>query len=168
MTRGAQVGSPADLVYLIRHGKAEDQHPLGDGARALTAEGRREFRELAEILGDKPGLGLHTIATSPLVRAVQTAEILALACGVDEVPARPELHADHATGQSVAALARQLGPGSALVGHNPSLAEALQLMLGLPDTPSFRKGAVAALLPSGPKWSLAWVVSPGKKKKAEL
>ena len=37
----------ADLVYLVRHGKAEDQHPLGDEARALTAEGRREFRELA-------------------------------------------------------------------------------------------------------------------------
>jgi phosphohistidine phosphatase len=159
---------PADLVYLVRHGKAEDHHPLGDGARALTAEGRREFRELAEELGGKPGLGLHTIATSPLVRAVQTAEILARACRVDDVPSRAELHADQATGQTVAALARQLGAGSALVGHNPSLAEALQLLLGLPETPSFRKGAVAALLPTGQKWTLLWVVSPGKKMKSEL
>ena len=159
---------PADLVYLVRHGKAEDQHPLGDGARALTSEGRREFRELAEELAAKPGLGLHTIATSPLVRAVQTAEILAEACGVEEVPSHAELEAERATGQTVAALARQLGPGTALVGHNPSLAEALQVLLGLPDTPSFRKGAVAALLPGTPKWSLVWVVSPGKKKKDEL
>jgi hypothetical protein len=27
---------------------------------------------------------------------------------------------------------------------------------------------VAALLPGTPKWTLVWVVSPGKKKKSEL
>jgi phosphohistidine phosphatase len=159
---------PAELVYLVRHGKAEDHHPLGDGARALTSEGRREFRELADALAAKPGLGLHTIATSPLVRAVQTAEILAEACGVEEVPSHAALEAERASGQTVAALARQLGPGTALVGHNPSLAEALQVLLGLEETPSFRKGAVAALLPGTPKWTLVWVASPGKKKKSEL
>jgi phosphohistidine phosphatase len=158
------------MIYLVRHGKAEDRHPRGDGARALTAEGRDEFRELAAQLGggkDELRVAPRAIATSPLVRAVQTAEILAAACGVREVVVRAELDAEQATGQSVAALARELGAGWALVGHNPSLAAGLQLLLGLTEEPSFRKGAVAALRPGG-KWSLGWVVSPGKKPRREL
>ena len=67
------------LIYLVRHGKAEDNHPLGDEARGLTAEGRREFRELMQEIAGK--LDLRGIATSPLVRAVQTAELMAEATG---------------------------------------------------------------------------------------
>ena len=125
----------AARLYIVRHGAAEDHHALGDGARALTAEGRDEFRELAGELGAKLA-GLRTIATSPLVRAVQTAEILATACEISEVVVRAELAAERASGQSVALLARELGPGWALVGHNPSLADALALLLGLKESPA--------------------------------
>jgi phosphohistidine phosphatase len=154
------------VIYLVRHGRAEDTHPLGDEARALTADGRREFRELAAELGGK--LGLVGIATSPLVRATQTAEILAAAAHVDRVESRGEL----AAGEGAAALvrlARRLGDGWALVGHNPSMAEALAEILGLPEAPSFRKGAIAALqAAAGGKWQLDWVVSPGRKKERTL
>jgi phosphohistidine phosphatase len=153
------------VIYLVRHGRAEDAHPLGDEARALTAEGRRDFRALAGELGDK--LGLEGIATSPLVRATQTAEILAGAATVDRVESRGELASGG--GSAVAGLARQLGDGWALVGHNPSLALALAELLGLPEAPSFRKGAIAALeVRAAGKWQLAWVVSPGRKKERSL
>jgi phosphohistidine phosphatase len=133
----------------------------------LTEAGRREFRELAQLLG--PSLRLRGIVTSPLVRAVQTAEILADAAEVSEVAVRAALHAERGTGQSVAELARELGVGWAMVGHNPSLAEGLAVILGLSEEPRFRKGAIAALrLGGGGKWTLDWVVSPGKKQRREF
>ncbi|MGA8594721.1 MAG: histidine phosphatase family protein [Bryobacteraceae bacterium] len=63
------------LVYLLRHGIAEDAR-LGktDAERELTAEGRRKLRETLRAAAQaqaKPSLML----TSPLVRALQTAEI---------------------------------------------------------------------------------------------
>jgi phosphohistidine phosphatase len=149
-------------VLLVRHGKAEDTHPLGDGARALTEEGREDFRSHARKLADE--LSLEGILTSPLVRAVQTAEILADACGVDQVQVRGELDFQRASPAVLEALCRSVGPRWALVGHNPSLAETLAHLLGLADPPRFRKGAVAALRPAATlPWELAWMAAPGRK-----
>jgi phosphohistidine phosphatase len=150
------------LIYLIRHGRAEDTHPLGDEARGLTADGRRGFRDLMGEIGKK--LRLVGIATSPLVRAVQTAEIVAEACGIDEVLVRGALGSEQASGDAVIGLARALGPGWALVGHNPSMGEALAQALGLAsEAARFRKGAIAALEPADDDpWKLRWVVSPGR------
>jgi phosphohistidine phosphatase len=161
-------GKRGDQVLLVRHGKAEDNHPLGDDARALTDEGREEFREHARKLAGH--VALQGIVTSPLVRAVQTAEILAEACGVGEVQVRGELSADVASARSIEAICRELGQGWALVGHNPSMAEALAHLLGYGrGAPQFRKGAVVALrMAEALPWELAWVASPGKKMKQSL
>jgi phosphohistidine phosphatase len=154
-------------IFLVRHGKAEDGHPLGDGARALTAEGREEFRSLVEKVAGQ--LGLTGILTSPLVRAVQTAEILAEVCGVTDVQVKGELEADRASARSIEALCRAVGPGWALVGHNPSMAEALGHLAGQPDVPQFRKGGIVALEPGARlPWKVAWSVSPGRKMKQGL
>ena len=154
------------MIYLVRHGKAEDGHPLGDEARALTAEGRVELRELAAELAAEM-TDLQGIATSPLVRAVQTAEILAQAWGLDRVESRGEL-ATASEAEALVRLCKQLGDGWALVGHNPTMAEAAAALLRLPETPRFRKGAVAALERSGSGFSLAWACSPGRKKSRSL
>lgn len=155
----------ADCIFLVRHGAAEADHPLGDEARGLTPDGRTAFRELAEEMG--PELQLRGIASSPLVRAVQTAEILAEACKVDTVRIDAALIAEQATPASITALAEKLGPGWALVGHNPSLADTFAHWTGQPaGTLSFRKGAIAAFRPdaSKPPWTPLFVISPGRKK----
>ena len=167
LLKGRALAKPArgdGLIYLIRHGRAEDTHPQGDEARGLTGDGRRAFRALAAEVVRK--LGLRGIATSPLVRAVQTAELLAAAAGIEEVQVRGTLAYEQASGAGVLALARALGPGWALVGHNPSMGEALARALGLAtEAARFRKGAIAALQP-GPEedkpWRLEWVISPGR------
>ena len=67
-------------IYLVRHGIAVDPAEMGsldDEARPLTGKGRKRFRRLARAFRDL-GEPLDFIFTSPLVRAVQTAEIL---CG---------------------------------------------------------------------------------------
>jgi phosphohistidine phosphatase len=154
-------------VLLVRHGKAQDDHPLGDDARALTDEGREEFREHARKVAGH--VVLEGLLTSPAVRAVQTAEILAEACGVGEVKVRGELSIDRASARTIEALCREVGPGWALVGHNPSMAEALAHLLGHGSVPQFRKGAVVALKPAATlPWELAWVASPGRKMKQSV
>ncbi len=37
-------------LYLVRHGRAEPSHPLGDFARRLTPVGRADFGARAEAL----------------------------------------------------------------------------------------------------------------------
>jgi phosphohistidine phosphatase len=154
-------------VLLVRHGKAEDFGPLGDRARALTAEGRREFRDHAKRLPAK--IRVSGVITSPLVRAVQTAEILALAMGLDDVRVAKELSTD-ADADSLIGLAREVGTGWALVGHNPTIAEALALLVGRGEPPRFRKGAAVALMPAAGRspWRLLWSAAPGGKFAAEL
>ena len=70
-------------LLVIRHGIAEDRETFAatgadDRQRPLTDKGRRRLREAV------PGLhaavpGVELVASSPLVRAVQTAKIVARA-----------------------------------------------------------------------------------------
>ena len=161
-------GKRGDQIFLVRHGKAEDGHPLGDEARALTEEGREEFREHARKLAGH--MTVEGIVTSPAVRAVQTAEILAEACGVARLEVRSEISVDRGSARSIEVVCREMGPGWALVGHNPSMAEALaHLISHSHGAPQFRKGAVVALVPGESlPWQLKWVASPGKKMKQSL
>jgi len=64
---------------LVRHGTAEAA-ARRDRERALTLEGRRESRELGERLS-REGFAPELVITSPFVRAVQTAELVAAALG---------------------------------------------------------------------------------------
>jgi phosphohistidine phosphatase len=140
---------------------------MGDAARALTDEGREEMREHARKVATH--VRLEGVLTSPAVRAVQTAEILAEACGVEVVKVRAELSIDRASTRSIEALCREVGPGWALVGHNPSMAEALAHLLGRDSAPPFKKGAVVALKPGASlPWELVWVAAPGRKMKSSV
>lgn len=147
-------------LMLVRHAVAEDEHPLGDEARGLTSEGRATFRQHARKLARlTPMTG---ILTSPLVRAVQTAEILAEAFGLSQVEIHRALLPHSRAHKRIVELASEVGPGWALVGHNPSLSLAGALALGeeLPD--KLRKGAVLALMPSGKRFTFGWLAAPGR------
>jgi phosphohistidine phosphatase len=67
-------------VILVRHGEASDPGAIADGSRFLTARGRETTRAVGEKLRAL-ALVPTQIYTSPLVRAVQTAELLALELG---------------------------------------------------------------------------------------
>ncbi|MBV6623782.1 MAG: phosphohistidine phosphatase SixA [Rivularia sp. (in: Bacteria)] len=63
-------------LYLIRHGIAQEAtSEIRDEDRRLTEQGRKKTQKVARRLKDL-GLSFDLIATSPLVRAQQTAEIL--------------------------------------------------------------------------------------------
>ena len=64
-------------LHIIRHAEAIDRSAgILDDYRYLTCRGRTRFRRVAETL-KKCGIDPDIIVTSPLVRAVQTADVLA-------------------------------------------------------------------------------------------
>jgi phosphohistidine phosphatase len=117
-------------LYLIRHATASDIANT-DADRELTDEGRQEARIAGAALA-KLGAKPSHILTSPLVRARQTAELVAKelnhASAVEELD---ELQNSHSTSSLLRALhaystAREL----VLVGHMPGLAEHLAALIG--------------------------------------
>lgn len=134
-------------VYLVRHAESVDRIPeMPDSARHLTARGRVSFREMARLFREA---GAHParIVTSPFVRAVQTAEILAETLHYDgEVAVAPQLSPGFDMEGMMAVLDGFPGePEIVFVGHEPDLGKVLTRLLSLPKGYAMRKGSIAAL-----------------------
>jgi len=144
-------------IYLVRHAKAERDHPKGDAARRLSADGRQRFEKLLAVL--LPRLAVTEVHTSPYARCKETAKLLGAATGAPLV-VEEALASGRSTGSELLRLARAVGDGAALVGHNPETAEAVALAAG--HAVEVKPGTVAAvdLLPSGAR--LAWLEKPPK------
>ena len=140
-------------VFLVRHAEAQGEGL--DADRRLTVAGKTAFSELLGMLG--PTLAVKRVLSSPFRRARETADIIAHATGA---PAEPsdDLASGHAGGRELLALARRSGAGTALVGHNPEVAEALAIAAGKPV--AVPPGTVAALDLSGAGPRLLWLRSP--------
>lgn len=152
------------LLYIQRHGIAEDSSPLGDSERELTDEGRLKLQLLlsaAKRAGVKPDL----ILCSPYVRAEQTAELAAQAFGVSEEPEAEGFLLPFsdvlATWEEIRAL-REFS-SVLLVGHNPHLSELVSALLNSPGAVAMKKGAMACLEinPASPRpsGSLVWLLT---------
>jgi phosphohistidine phosphatase len=121
-------------VLIIRHAIAEPKTEEGgsqpdDRLRELTAKGRRRMKRGARGLkAIQPEITL--LASSPLIRAVQTAEIVARAYGDIEVTIVPEL-SPGSSPESVTQWLRKVESAGtvALVGHEPGLTELLVHLL---------------------------------------
>ena len=136
-------------ILLIRHGQAVDDAPgLDDGGRWLTAKGRKITRKVARWLAKSDKRRPTVIWSSPLVRSVQTAEIIA--AGVDyrgEVRAIPELSPGRDPGDLMRRFASEPVLGVlAVVGHEPSLSLIAGALLGDVGLTGFRKSGVLGLV----------------------
>jgi phosphohistidine phosphatase len=141
--------------YLVRHAKAEEKGEGGDASRKLTAEGRERFDAHARRTAAR--LALSRIATSPLARARETADLLSKATGA---PAADEdaLSSGASSGRELLELGRRLGAGAALVGHNPEIGEAVALAAG--KGLDVKTGAIAAIDAEDGRYRLAWLEVP--------
>jgi phosphohistidine phosphatase len=135
--------------YLVRHAKAEPGSAGGDASRHLTGKGREAFQRLARELCRE--IRVTRILTSPFTRAVETAALLSAACGAP-VEQDPRLASGTSGGRELLRLAAALGGGTALVGHNPEIAEAIRLAGG--GDVHVPPGTVAAIDREG---RLAWL-----------
>lgn len=158
-------------VLLVRHGEAVDDAPgLGDAGRWLTPAGRETTRRVARLLAKDRAQRPAEIWTSPLVRAVQTAEILAerVKRGV-EVTVRRELTPGEDEEAVLAILARYEGKGPiALVGHEPQLsAIAVSLLPGV-EWPGLKKSGVLGVAWNGAGAGVMRFLLQPKKKKLKV
>jgi phosphohistidine phosphatase len=150
-------------VYLIRHAHAEDG--ADDAARPLSAKGRRQIRRMAAWLRRGDLMPVREFWHSPLVRARDTAALLAARLGGRPRLVRVAGLEPEADPKLIARRLRKVGRPVAVVGHEPHLSALAALLLaGRTGTPvlEMRKCAVAALERRGARWSLRWLVSPGE------
>ena len=139
------------LIYLVRHawaGHFGDPAWPDDFQRPLTKKGESRFLEVARALADL-GVCPQVIATSPLVRCRQTAEILCRALGGSPpVVSREELEPPSDLEGLIGWVQREAGDLEqvAWVGHAPDVGRLAAGLIG--DGSSrirFSKGAVAAV-----------------------
>jgi len=145
-------------VFLIRHAEAIDETlDLRDPMRHLTALGRKQAASLGDRLRWHDCTPTH-IWTSPLVRAVQTAELvatgLASPVAIEVIPAL----APGESARNVLAAVRNLATDAAvvLVGHEPGISGVGALLLGLPDLAPLGKAEAVRISDGELRWRFAW------------
>lgn len=157
------------LIYLVRHGIADDRSLTGrDEDRVLSQEGADKMRRATAGLASLK-VELDAIASSPLRRAQQTAEIVraALAPGL-EFRLDPQLRPESDVELTLKQL--QAAPGTRalmLVGHEPSISALAALLLtGSPHGARlpFKPGSVVAIelanFPPAGLGTLRWFMTP--------
>jgi phosphohistidine phosphatase len=154
-------------LYLIRHAIAEERGEAwsDDTKRPLSSVGIARMRKSA--VGLARLCEIDVVLTSPLVRAKQTAEIVANAF----TPRLPMVIAESlAPGGTYRAVLEDLEKQSrrssiALVGHEPGIGELAARLIGSRHPLQFKKGAVCRVdvetLPPAGSGALAWFVTPG-------
>jgi phosphohistidine phosphatase len=110
-------------VYVVRHAKAEQGEP--DELRPLAEKGREQVRKLRAELRD---VRFDVVLSSPLRRARETAELLALA----PVEVDDRL-APGATGDDVRAAVDGRGETVMTVGHQPDCGRIVAELTGGPE-----------------------------------
>jgi len=150
-------------VTLIRHGEAGDDAPR-DELRSLTLRGRASVARVARALRRRGG-DFTTIASSPLVRALQTAEIVAAGVAYGgRVVVTETLAPEGPVSRTLAWLATLEGEDSvALVAHEPILSSLAGALLGVARFPALRKAEVLRLRMGdglGHAGELRWRIDP--------
>ncbi|MCX7722201.1 MAG: phosphohistidine phosphatase SixA [Verrucomicrobiae bacterium] len=158
-------------IYILRHGEAAEPGTHGaktDFDRPLTAEGKAAVRRVARGLrrfGVKPEL----ILSSPLVRARETAEIVARELGL---PGAVQLAEELCPDGSLRALVRRLRALEPqrnvvmLVGHEPYLSTLVSVLVTGRAGAGFtiKKGGVCKLVAESLKCGrcakLEWLIYP--------
>jgi len=156
-------------LFIIRHAWAAERDDAAypdDSLRPLTDEGRKRFTQMVEALVPRR-LTPQLIVTSPMLRCVQTAEILAAALGEKtKVVQRRELlpggdpkYLLAWTEEHAAGLDRV-----AWVGHAPDVGYLTAALIGLENGwVDLKKGAIVAIgFPESPDFGrgeLQWLVT---------
>jgi phosphohistidine phosphatase len=153
-------------LWLVRHAVAaeRDEFQGPDAERPLTDKGRRRFRDFCEWLADQTELP-QAVVSSPLLRATETATLLAKAAGLKKSAiVSSELLAPGADLASLVEFVRENSAEIvALVGHEPDMSHYLAELVGGGEF-AFGKGFVAAVefasAPAVGAGRLRWLVGP--------
>jgi phosphohistidine phosphatase len=162
---------PAEYeLYLMRHGLAEDRDAgsaLDDAKRSLTAEGKQKMGEISSGLV-RAGMEADWIVSSPLIRAMETAKIIAEALDSKRpVDICEALRPGGAPEALIAFLAKRPNHHRVLVvGHEPDLGELAARLIGAGRNANmpFKKGGCCLItfrvFPPKSPGRLVWWLTP--------
>jgi phosphohistidine phosphatase len=158
--------SPVEL-FLLRHGIAEDAPPgKSDADRALTAEGIRKLRSVLTT-AHRAGLNPSLILTSPLRRAVETADVAIKVLAHKREPIKTRVLIPESNPQDVWDEVRvyRVETQLLLVGHEPLFSQVTAHLLdSLNLSVDFKKGAIVRIdldtFGPKPKGILRWFLTP--------
>ena len=150
------------ILYFLRHGKAGSPRERDDDARELTRGGVEALRSAAP-LWRRLNLRPDVVLSSPLPRALQTAEMFCQAIGgtpVTDDRLRPGASwGDLARAMAAHADARRV----MFVGHEPDLSSAVCELTGAASV-RMRKGGLACIefygIPEPGGGEVAWLLDP--------
>lgn len=113
-------------LTLIRHAKSDwSQAGQPDWDRPLNARGLKDAPDMGRRLRERK-LKPDLLFTSPAVRALSTAHLIARELGLDAGRLHQDERLYHATPNTILAVIRDLGANARhimVVGHNPGLTE---------------------------------------------
>ncbi|HWQ55214.1 MAG TPA: phosphohistidine phosphatase SixA [Bryobacteraceae bacterium] len=154
-------------IYVLRHGIAEPrQSGKPDAARKLTPDGKDK---LTRVLGRavQAGVKPSAILSSPLARAIQTAEIAAQTLDYEGRIVRTEALDPASTPEQLWDEIRTRNNEKQLLvaGHEPHLSASVAYLLGVPGLAlDLKKGALVRIDMDGfdgePKGVLKWILTP--------
>ncbi len=154
-------------VFFIRHAEAidyETETVKSDEYRYITEEGRKETRKAAKILR-KEMKHVNKFFSSPLIRAVQTAELFAAMIKFKgSIEIVNELQNEYTTGSVQDLIRRNSGLDSiALVGHEPKMSVLIRIMSDKKSFSDFSKSGVCLVeLKGAESGKLIWYFDPEK------
>jgi len=151
------------ILYFLRHGQAGSQRPSHDDERPLTEEGEAALRAAAPIWR-RLNLRPDVVLSSPLIRAIRSAELFCEAAG----SARPQVAERLRPGASWGDMARAMAehPDARrvmFVGHEPDLSRAVAHLTGAASV-RMRTGGLACVefygTPEPGGGEIAWLLDP--------
>ncbi|MCC6772375.1 MAG: phosphohistidine phosphatase SixA [Gemmatimonadaceae bacterium] len=160
-------------LLVIRHAIAEDRDAFvatgaDDDDRPLTAIGKRRMRRNAEGLR-RAATHIELLAASPLVRAQQTARILADEFHLRDVETLDALRPDAHPRELLTWLGKQPADATvAVVGHEPHVGALVSWCVAgvVTAAVTFKKGGAALVefdrKPAAGRGALHWLLTPGQ------
>jgi phosphohistidine phosphatase len=162
-------------ILLIRHAEAGERDPTkfpNDDLRPVTPSGRRKMTRVVRAM-HAMGIEFEYLVSSPLVRAMETAEIVAEVFDMNEPPQVDEALGKDCSAESVLKLLGRYPPGAsvALVGHEPAFSKVAAALTGVSADAhiELKKGGTAGIGFEGAaalgKGRLMYLLKPGQLKR---
>jgi phosphohistidine phosphatase len=139
------------LLYLLRHGDAIQTSSLDDSERPLSELGKKQASTVGVFLRSSK-THIDGVVSSPLVRAVQTADIVRGALDVSRHETTEYLVPGTRKNQLFDFLNSKKIASVLLVGHEPHLSETISVLLSGRETLpiEMKKCSLACLVASEP------------------
>jgi len=162
-------------LYLLRHGLVVERGTPGfenDDTRPLTPKGRRQLRKISAAFQTLE-LDFDLILSSPLVRARQTAEIVAAQMKLKKNLVFADELSPGGSAKNLVEKILSLKPlpkNLLLVGHEPDLGKLISFLVSGKTSAGFalKKAGLAKLevksLHAGQCATLAWLLTPSQLK----